>query len=280
MVGGPRAGLVPLAVTRAPATSVLRDEYDSNADAYAAGPEQVYDTLARAFVAGAAVSIRDATVADLGCGTGALSRAIHAAGGIPFGIDLSRGMIVHNTAAAARVLGDVLSVPLRSESVDVAASAFVLSHLAMPEHGLAEAARVTKRGGAVIASVFGSGAGAALKERVDGAARRFGWVPPEWHVRLKTELEPLTNETAALADRATAAGLEQVRVIERTVDLAFENTDEVVRWRLGMPHLAPFIRSLAPDLRADLRIAAREAIGPDLQPIGLPVLILSSRVAA
>lgn len=95
----------------------------------------------------------DATVGDLGCGTGQLAGAI-----APF---VKRVVAVESSpemlrAANARLAGhdnvdleegDLESLPLESGTLDAAVVSLVLHHIANPARGLAESARVVRSGG-------------------------------------------------------------------------------------------------------------------------------------
>lgn len=94
-------------------------------------------------------------VLECGCGTGLLLERIASFAGKAQGIDLSPRML---DSARARKLdvreGSVTSLPYEDESFDVVCSFKVLAHV--PEIGLAlsEMARVTRRGGVVLAELY------------------------------------------------------------------------------------------------------------------------------
>ncbi len=100
---------------------------------------------------------RGTRVADLGCGTGELVAALAAAGAEVIGVDREEAML---TAARGRteglpgvtlLRGDVEALPIPDASVDAALLVLVLQHLAQPAAALAEAARVLRPGGRLIA---------------------------------------------------------------------------------------------------------------------------------
>lgn len=96
------------------------------------------------------------TVADLGCGTGAMAAILAPHVEHVIGIDASEEML----EAARQRLRDCVNVELRRgtlealpmvpESVDVATLMLVLHHLPSPAAALAEAARIVKPGGRVL----------------------------------------------------------------------------------------------------------------------------------
>jgi SAM-dependent methyltransferase len=96
------------------------------------------------------------TVADLGCGTGSLSRAVAPHVQRVIGVDQSAAML---KAARARNAGfenvelrkgSLLALPLESASVDAALLVLALSYVAEPGRALGEMARVLRPGGRAV----------------------------------------------------------------------------------------------------------------------------------
>ena len=83
----------------------------------------------------------------------------------------------HRPPAAA---ADVGALPFRAGVFDAVIAAFVLNHVADASAALAELARVTRPGGAVLASTFAASRSPA-KEAFDTVAERHGWRSPAWH---------------------------------------------------------------------------------------------------
>lgn len=217
---------------------------------------------------------------DLGAGTGAASRAVLAAGGRPLAFDLSLGMLRHDRSRRpAALCGDVRRLPLRSRCVGAVVAAFVLNHLPDPVAALREAGRVTEPEDPVLASTFSSSWSHPAKERVEQVAAAFGFRRPAWYDFQKAAVEPLLGDAAAFAAAADAAGLAHVTVEERQVDTGLPTAADLVAWRLGMAHLAPFVAGLEPRRRAALITGARAALDDRPQPLRPVVLILSSRAA-
>ena len=71
-------------------------------------------------------------------------------------------------------VADILALPLADSSVDDVAAAFVLNHLTNPVLGLAELARVTRCGSAVLAAAFSNDSRSEARDRVDAAAQAAG----------------------------------------------------------------------------------------------------------
>ena len=78
-----------------------------------------------------------------------------------------------------------------------------------------------------------------------------------------------------LAALAEAAGYRSVEV--RIVDVAtgLDTPAEMVAWRLGMAHVAPFLRCLAPERQMDVRRTAEDAL-VGAPPLVVPLVILAA----
>ena len=99
---------------------------------------------------------REGTIVEFGCGSARLLRFATGLGLRAIGIDFSRRALevarsadggARSEARLALVRGDVLSVPLRSESVDAVASTGLLEHFADPVPVVREMVRILKPGG-------------------------------------------------------------------------------------------------------------------------------------
>jgi SAM-dependent methyltransferase len=259
----------------------LASAYGAAAGDWAGGPARAYDRMAEALLAASPDPLKGALVLDLGAGTGAASRAATSAGAVAVAVDVALGMLLHQrTSRPPAAAADCGALPFRSHAFDAVAAAFVLNHLPDPVQGLAEANRVTRPSGIVLASVFSARPVHPAKEQIEAAAVRFGYRRPSWYARMKAEVEPLTATPEALQRAALAAGLADVRVVEQEVDVGLDRAEDLVAWRLGMASMAPFVASLDAKRRRELLEAAKEAVGPSPQPLRPPVLILSSRAAA
>lgn len=268
--------------TRSPGLAgSLASAYGAAADNWAEGPARAYDRLAEALVAASPDPLTGALVLDLGAGTGAGSRAVTGAGGNPVAVDVALGMLRHERKARPPAAGgDSCALPFRTGVFDAVVAAFVVNHLPDPVQGLAEANRVTRPGGIVLASVFSARSVHPAKDQIEAVAVRFGYHRPAWYERMKAEIEPLTATPVALEAAARAGGLTDVQVLEREVDVGLDTAEDLVAWRLGMASMAPFVASLDARRRGALLEAARAAVGPEPQALRPPVLILSSRAAA
>ena len=239
-------------------TAELRADYDAAAGDWAGGltgPEAMYAPLASSLVAAAPVPPAGRLVLDLGAGTGAAGRAALAAGARRVvAADLSEGMLRRGRGATA-VVADAVALPFRDGRFDLVLAAFCLNHLGRVEDGLAEARRV---GAAIAASAFAPGWTHPAKDAADGAFRSFGYRPPDWYTALAPGSRASDPET--LAENAAAAGFTRVQVHTVSVPTTLATPAELVSWRLGMAHYAPFLRSLDPAGRAAARRAAERAV--------------------
>jgi len=266
----------------------VRAAYDAAADDWVHGPEQMYGPLASALVdaAAAAERLRDAAAAagslagcivlDLGAGTGVAGRAALVAGARRVvSADLAAGMLRHCGPALHPVAADATALPFRVGSFDVVLAAFSLSHLPSIAAGLAEIRRV---GRFAAASSFARGWTHPAKTAVDEALRTFGYLPPAWYAALKDENEPQSADQGLMAGLAAAAGFTDVRFRTVAVPTGLRTAAQLAAWRLGMAHVAPFVRALDPDRRAGLRTAAERAVADaGCGPVTVPILVLTAR---
>ena len=224
-------------------TADVRAAYDATGAAWDNGPRRIYAQLAAVLLDERAVSFDGAIAVDAGAGTGAATAELMRRGAHVTAIDLSIGMLRRMSGAVA--VGDVLRLPIRNDVADITVAAFVLNHLPRPVDGLRELARVTRPGGVVFASVFGEGPAHASKEVIDKVASRYGFAVPDWYVRMKESFELQATTPQAVAALALQSGLRDGAAKLVTVTPAMSDAD-VVNWRLGMAHLAPFVASLSP----------------------------------
>ena len=256
----------------------LTAAYDASAGDWAGGPEQLYGPLATALVdvAAAAVPLAGRVVLDLGAGTGVAGRAALAAGARHvICADLALGMLRHCGAALHPVAADAAALPLPDGAVDLVLAAFSLSHLPSIAAGLAEIRRV---GLAVAASSFAPQWTHPAKTATDQALRAFGYAPPAWYAALKDETEPQAADAALLTDLAGAAGFRDAAFRTVMVPTGLSTPAELAAWRLGMAHVAPFVRALDPGRRAELRRAAERSVAAaGCEPLTVEIGVLIAR---
>jgi SAM-dependent methyltransferase len=252
--------------------------YGRSAGAWAAGPSRIYDALAVELVARSPVPLGGRLVADVGAGRGAASRAVRRAGGTPIALDLAEGMLRAGprSARAPSVVADAGALPLADGAVGAVVAAFSLNHLPDPAAGLAEAARATAARGVVLASAYASDDDHPVKGAVDAALRGAGWTPEPWVAEVRDDAQRLATPERALAV-ARAAGLRAARA--EVVARAFPElaAEDLVRWRLGMAQVAPFVAGLPHEARATVVADALAHLG-DPPPLVRKMVVLTAVV--
>ena len=88
-------------------------------------------------------------VLEIGCGTGHFTHSLAAGGALAFGLDRSPAMLGEARMGASGsplILADAHRLPLRDQSVDIAAFVTTLEFLESPRQALLESIRVAERG--------------------------------------------------------------------------------------------------------------------------------------
>ncbi len=259
----------------------VRDAYGQAAAAWAAGPQRAYQRLSEALVGAHPGSLTGAAVLDIGAGTGAASRVCTAAGARVVAVDAAVGMLAHDRRARpAAVAGDAYRLPFRAASFDAVVAAFVFNHLDDPVAALAEAARVTRPGGALLAATFHADWEHSAKQQVEAAATEAGWRRPGWYDSLKTHSAPALGDPDRFAAAAAEAGWRAARMVDTVVDTGLSSADDLVAWRFGMAQLAPFVDGLLEPARVRLHARARQYVGDDPEPLRPRVLFCLARLGA
>jgi ubiquinone/menaquinone biosynthesis C-methylase UbiE len=232
--------------------------YAGMAEAWASGAALAYGPLARHLVARTPVPLRGARALDAGAGSGVAGDALRAGGAHVVSADREFDMAAYGALAGPAVTADVTALPFREQVFDVVVAAFVVNHLPHPVRGLAELRRVTRAGGAVLLSTFSEDR-AAAKGAVDVVAADYGFVAPDWYLGFRDSAQAFGD--AATVERAlSAAGFDDSTVTEEPVDVGLSDPADVVRYRLGMPHLHRFAGGLTDDVRAAFVADATEAV--------------------
>ncbi len=251
--------------------SDIGSSYDAAADGWRAGPERMYRRLAEAMADLARVELVDARVLDAGAGTGVAGEALRQRGAHSVvAVDLAPGMLPG--APTLSTVGDLTRLPFRDDTFDLAAAAFSLNHFSDPTAPMTELHRVAR---ALVATVFAPDWDHPAKEAVEGVVVGHGFVPPAWYTTFKAgsswELGPPAFEAFA-----GAAGFGHAEAVVVEVDTGLHTPGDLVDWRFGMAHTAPYVAALPPDERAQLRREAEAAVA-GLPPLVVSMVVLSAR---
>ncbi len=152
----------------------------------------------------------DATVLEVGCGTGQMSLFLASGGRLVVGADLSRASLLLAARAALRfgiqrvrfIATDLRRPALRAEAFDVVYCSGVLHHTPDPRASFRAIATLARPGGVVVIGVYN--AYARLPHRLRRAVARltgFRWIP----------CDPVLRERAAEPDRREAWLRDQYR---------------------------------------------------------------------
>jgi SAM-dependent methyltransferase len=171
-------------------------------------------------------------------------------------------------------VADIRALPLGPRSVDDAIAAFVLNHLTDPDAGLAELARVTRPGGAVLAAVFGNDSHSDARDRIDAAALAAGWQVPNWYREMKTAAAPILGTAIGMAAAARAAGFTAVHAEERQLDVGVTRPGQLIRYRLSSPIFADWLDAIGPHSAREFVARTQEAIGRAMAPFRPAVVFL------
>jgi ubiquinone/menaquinone biosynthesis C-methylase UbiE len=265
----------------------LSRPYDAAAGAWLAGADPAYRRFADALVAASPDSLAGLRVLDIAAGTGAATVALAAAGATAYALDESPAMLRTARGAVSgladqipAVAADALALPFGAGVFDAAVSAFCVNHLEQPHLLLAEASRVVRPAGVVLASTFAEGDDHPAKPAVDSVLRRWGWQPSAWHTDFHQRTAGITATPDRFAGVAARAGLTDVRVMQVEVDTGLSTAAELVAWRLGMAEQATYLSTLNPADRAALTADAVNsvaALGSSPKPMSRQVLLLTAR---
>jgi len=259
--------------------AVSTDHYARSGEQWALGAELVYGPIAAELVGTSPHPLAGRIVLDAGAGTGAASAALRRRQATPLAVDLSAGMLAwHSASRPPCAVADIRALPLGTGSVDDAVAAFVLNHLTDPDAGLAELARVTRPGGAVLAAVFGNDSHSDARDRIDAAALAAGWQVPDWYRQMKTDAAPILGTAAAMATAARAAGFAAVHAEERQVDVGVTQPGQLVRYRLSNPIFADWLDAIGPQSAQTFAIRSEEAVGRAMAPFRPAVVFLRALV--
>jgi demethylmenaquinone methyltransferase/2-methoxy-6-polyprenyl-1,4-benzoquinol methylase len=223
----------------------------------------VYGPIARQLVANSPHPLTGRVVLDVGAGTGVANAALRDAGARPVAVDTSYDMLAwqaHERPPA--VAADVLALPCAVGSVDDTVAAFVLNHLVEPALGIAEIMRVTRPNGALLACVYANASRSEVRDALDQAAQREGWQVPEWYLEIKRQATPILGTAEDMGRVARQAGLVDIVVEERPVDVGVTEPEQLVDYRLGQAQFSAWLDQLAEERFEMARARLVETIRP------------------
>lgn len=236
--------------------------YDAAAAAWRAGPERMYARLAEAMTEHAPVDVAGARVVDAGAGTGVAGEAMRRRGARSVvAVDLAHAMLPRPPALSA--VGDLARLPFRDGTFDLGVAAFSLNHFTDPVPPMVELRRVA---GAIVATSYAPEWAHPAKDAVDEVLERHGFTPPEWYAVARAGANPGPDDLAGCAERA---GYTEVWSDVVDADTGLRTAADLVDWRLGMAHTAPYVAALPPEERARVRDAAVAAVS------GMPSLVVA-----
>jgi len=165
---------------------------------------------------------------ELGVGTGAVAMALMEAGYDVVGVDISAPMLASaRPRLPGRVgLADAAALPFVDGVFDAVYAVWVMYHLVDPRKALAEAARVLRPGGRLLA---------LDRSRIDGGVDIWGELAREVERRLGRKPPALSSGYEDLAQVAESQGLRKVGIMavspwrdRRTLRQAIDNTRQRV----------------------------------------------------
>jgi SAM-dependent methyltransferase len=249
-------------------------DYSSTGERWERGPGRLYNRMAEAVVERVGIDVAHRLVLDVGAGTGAATRALLRRGARVVAIDAAQGMLaVGRETRPPAAVADACLLPFPDGAFAAVVAAFTYNHLAEPALGLREAVRVLADGGTAVAAHYGIEDHHPVKPAVEGALREAGWEPPAWYERVRCSSHVQLATEEACQQVIAAAGV-RARVLELDVSFPELGAEELVEWRLGAAHAAPFVAGLSVPRGQALRARALELMGPDPPVIRRPIVVI------
>ncbi len=250
--------------------------YDSVAETYERVAVPWFEPMAADLVAALGAAPRD-RILDVGTGTGlvaALAGSRLGSGGVVIGLDPSVGMlrIARQHRGTVAVAGMAPGLPFPGRCFDVVAANLVLSHLPDLAGGLADLARVLRRGGRLGVTTWGPAPADAEEQATEadaivGSLREVCGLPGETPVK-GAPWEEVLRDGDELRRALSRAGLHEVELALRTYRHRF-GVDEYVS---GWGGLARYLRSEVgePGWRAfsdQAAAALRDRLGDEVRSV-------------
>lgn len=255
--------------------AALADAYTSAAAGWAAGPSIIYTRLAAELIDRSPIALTERRVLDVGAGTGAATDALRRVGAQPIATDASFGMLrLDRNERPPSAQADAMALPLRSGSVGAVVASFVFNHVDEPALAFSEAARVTERGGVVLASSYASDDTHPVKAAVEEAMTETGWTPEPWFEHVRAVTVPAMGAVDTCRDVLRRAGLDGTVELVRAAFPDLQPVD-LVRWRFGMAQYATHLAALQPDDYERLEARSLQLLGDDPPLLERVVLFIS-----
>ena len=197
--------------------------------------QRVFLPFARRLVSDAGVGPGD-RVADLACGTGAVTRLCAAVGARAVGVDLTPAMLAvarRTVPAAAFVVGDAARVPLATGRADLVLCQQGLQFVPDRPAAVREMRRVVRPGGAVVVSCWAAPELNPVFAGFRAALRAVGWSDLELMFRV-----PFSLPADELADLHRAAGFEHVETREVALSLPVDDPRGIAQRYVSSPPFA------------------------------------------
>ena len=200
---------------------------------------------------------------DVGCGNGAFTEMIveRSAPAFVAGVDPAEGQLVFARTrpvlrAAEFRQGDAMALPFADGTFDVVVMPLVIFFVPDPAKGVAEMARVARRGGIVTAYAWDMMGGGFPYHVVQAEMRALGFAP------LKPP-SPDASREDVLRELWIAAGLTAVQTRQFTVQRTFADFEEYWTTILGGPSVGGRLAAMRPEETAQLKMRMRAQLPPD-----------------
>lgn len=200
---------------------------------------------------------------DVGCGNGAFTERLiaHCAPGVVHGIDPSEAQLAFartrpSTSMAEYQLGDAMALPFADDSFDVAVMPLVIFFVPDPAVGVAEMARVVRRGGLVAAYAWDMESGGFPYAALHDQMRALGLMVP-------APPNPSASAMDVLHELWTKAGLVDIEQRSITVQRTFADFDDYWTTVHMAPSVGSTLRALQSEMSQHLEHVMRAALPVD-----------------
>jgi hypothetical protein len=126
--------------------------------------------------------------------------------------------------------------------------------------------------------VFGTASRSEARDAIDEAAQAEGWRVPAWYCELKQRAVPLLGTAEDMERTAKEAGLRDVVVDERAIDVGVHEPEQLVAYRLGQAQFSDWLDRRPPGQDDELSARLAEAARPVMRPYRPLVVFVSARI--